>query len=80
MSDLVRNPEDRFSHNEAQINESADQQAKAGAEMVEAQDHEQIVMDKREAIAEIKQKIGEKLKFLYCQKRWRGYKKHSSKL
>ena len=71
MLDLVGNPEDRFSHNETQINELADQQAKAGAhEMVEAHDHGQIAMDKREAIAEIKQKIGEKwkLKFLLSEK------------
>ena len=43
-------------------NELADQQAKAGAqEMLAAQDHGPIAMDKREAITEIKQKIGGKM-------------------
>ena len=58
-------------HKEIAGNELADQQAKAGAqEMVAAQDHGPIAMDKREAIAEIKQKIGEKwkLKFLMSEK------------
>ena len=58
-------------HKEIAGNELADQQAKAGAqEMVAAQDHGPIAVDKREAIAEIKQKIGEKwkLKFMMSEK------------
>ena len=58
-------------HKEIAGNELADQQAKAGAqEMVAAQDHGPIAMDKREAIEEIKQKIGEKwkLKFMMSEK------------